>query len=77
MTDYVSKYTEPIVRRMQSTDTTLEALADIIWWIKGYKAGAGDAFAECPFGDDHTEALRLARLDLRMLMDYGWPGRDS
>ena len=44
--------------------TDLDNLADIIWWIKGYIAGAGD-LEECPFGMDHHESLRKARVVLK------------
>jgi len=51
--------TEPI------TQTDLDNLADIIWWIKGYTAGAGDNFESCPFQPLHIESLRKARLALK------------
>jgi len=49
------------------TQTDLDNLADIIWWIKGYIAGAGENFEKCPFTEEHAESLRKARvaLDLR------------
>ena len=49
------------------TQTDLDNLADIIWWIKGYTAGAGENFEKCPFTEEHAESLRKARvaLDLR------------
>lgn len=42
----------------------IDNLADIIWWIKGYKAGAEDNLRPCPFGNDHIESLRKARINL-------------
>ena len=39
----------------------LDNLADILWWIKGYIAGAKDNYESCPFGDDHFESLRKVR----------------
>ena len=54
---------------METTEFTLENLADIIWWIKGYVAGARDNQELCPFTDDHIEALRRARVDLRKLLN--------
>ena len=51
--------TEPI------TPTDLDNLADIIWWIKGYAAGAGDNFESCPFQPLHVESLRKAWLALK------------
>jgi len=49
------------------TQTDLDNLADVIWWIKGYIAGAGENFEQCPFTEEHAESLRKARvaLDLR------------
>ncbi len=41
----------------------LEALADIIWWIKGYNAGV-DADGCADLDDDHLNALRRARIRL-------------
>jgi hypothetical protein len=32
-------------------------LADIAWWLKGYKAGADNTFNGCPFNDAHSESL--------------------
>jgi len=54
---------------METTEHTMQDLADIIWWIKGYIAGAGDNLEPCPFGDNHIEALRRARVDLRKLLN--------
>ena len=55
---------------METNEHTWADLADIIWWIKGYiAAGAGDNQEPCPFGDNHVEALRRARLDLRKLLN--------
>ena len=42
------------------TQADLDNLADIIWWIKGYEAGARDNLEECPFGMEHHESLRKA-----------------
>jgi hypothetical protein len=39
-------------------------LADIIWWIKGYIAGADATYSPCPFGSAHVESLRRARVIL-------------
>jgi len=51
------------------TQNDLDNLADIIWWVKGYIAGAGENFEKCPFTDEHSESLRKARvaLDLRKM----------
>jgi hypothetical protein len=46
------------------TQTDLDNLADIIWWIKGYIAGAKDNYEACPFGDEHIESLRKVRANL-------------
>ena len=44
--------------------TDIDNLADIIWWIKGYYAGAMDECNSCPFTTDHSESLRKIRLIL-------------
>lgn len=41
-----------------------EHLADIIWWIKGYRAGCEADLKLCPFDHAHVEALRKARVNL-------------
>jgi hypothetical protein len=47
--------------------TDIDNLADIIWWIKGYKAGADEDANSCPFGLDHIESLRKIRVLLHGL----------
>jgi len=47
------------------TQIDSDNLSDIIWWIKGYIAGAKDNYEDCPFGDDHVESLRKASLLLK------------
>jgi len=42
----------------------IDNLADIIWWIKGYYAGAMEESNSCPFTTDHSESLRKIRLTL-------------
>ncbi len=49
-----------MTRRFTRTDW--DNLADLIWWIKGYIAGARDNLYDCPFGPDHVESLRKARM---------------
>ena len=53
---------DPIIQR------DLDNLADIIWWIKGYHMGAGDNYNPCPFGLDHIESLRKARVNLESIV---------
>ena len=43
------------------TQADSDNLADIIWWIKGYIAGARENLEECPFTYSHIEGLRKAR----------------
>lgn len=45
------------------TQTDIDNLADIIWWIKGYHAGAKENCEECPFSLEHVESLRKIRLN--------------
>lgn len=42
----------------------VDHLADILWWIKGYLAGADADSNSCPFERGHIEALRKARANL-------------
>lgn len=57
---------------MRATDQEcIDTLADILWWIKGYRASeefGGD------FGDSHIEALRLTRA---WMMDYNRKQEES
>jgi hypothetical protein len=43
------------------TQTDLDNLADIIWWIKGYLAGCEKNYDISPFGTGHIESLRKMR----------------
>lgn len=47
------------------TQEDLDRLADIIWWIKGYIAGARDNAEDCPFSSAHAESLRRAKVNLQ------------
>ena len=44
------------------TQDDIDKLADIIWWTKGYHAGAGSDYEKCPFDESHVEALRKLRV---------------
>lgn len=46
------------------SQTDLDNLADIIWWIKGFRSASDGGYANCPFGTDHIESLRKARINL-------------
>ena len=35
----------------------IDKIADVIWWLKGYFAGARDSYNECPFDMGHVDAL--------------------
>lgn len=48
------------------TQEDIDNLADIIWWIKGYKAGADADGNSCPFGADHIESLRKIRANWKL-----------
>ena len=51
------------------TQADSDNLADIIWWIKGYIAGARENLEECPFAHRHIEGLRKARMLLDKEVD--------
>ena len=40
--------------------TQVDCIADVIWWVKGYIAGARDNLEECPFVHTHIKALQRA-----------------
>jgi hypothetical protein len=46
------------------TQADIDCLADIIWWIKGFRAGCNADFNSCPFDSNHSEALRKTRARL-------------
>lgn len=48
----------PVRRRMTQEDADM--LADLIWFIKGYLTATDDRKF---FGEEHTEALRKARVN--------------
>ena len=56
------------MEKPEITQTDLDNLADIIWWIKGYRAGARDQMEECPFVIDHEESLRKCRVALASIV---------
>lgn len=45
------------------TQTDIGNLADIIWWIQGFIAGAKEAFELSPFNTNHIESLRKIRVN--------------
>lgn len=49
------------------TQLDSDNLADIIWWVKGYRAGADASYSPCPFEKAHEESLAKAR---RILSPY-------
>ena len=51
------------------TQTDLDKLAEILWWIKGYIAGARDNLEESPFVHSHVESLRRARVILKPIVE--------
>ena len=47
----------------------IDHLADIIWWIKGYRSGCEADLKLCPFDENHIEALRKARVNAAHSLD--------
>lgn len=43
------------------TQYDLDAIADMIWWIKGYQAALRDNYDPCPFGSEHLNALEKVK----------------
>lgn len=52
------------------TQEDSDNLADIIWWIKGYRAASEAGYADqaCPFQKTHMDSLRKARVLLENLV---------
>jgi hypothetical protein len=49
------------------SQTDMDNLADIIWWIKGYLAGCADLEATNGLHERHIESLRKVRSHFRRL----------
>lgn len=45
------------------TQHEIDLLADVYWWIKGYRAGV-EFLSDSDFCGEHLEALRKARIEL-------------
>ena len=52
------------------TQEMVDKLADIHWWIRGYRM-SGD----CVFNVEHLDALRIARVKLMNLMELKNKGK--
>lgn len=39
------------------TESDRSCFRDLVWWLKGFKAGAEGNLSNCPFDDDHLKAL--------------------
>lgn len=50
------------------TEGDRDNLADLVWWLKGYKAGAGNNFNECPFNEDHLNVLSKLIRNMRSIL---------
>ena len=55
---------KPETKTPEFTCRDSDNLADIIWWIKGFVAGAEGNWENCPFTSEHEESLRRARVAL-------------
>lgn len=53
------------------TRENLDKLCDILWWFKGYVAGAKDSFENCPFDENHITALSKAIKNEKELTHLG------
>ena len=42
------------------TQEEIDYLADMVWWLKGYYNGANSSFENCPFNENHLDALDKA-----------------
>ena len=50
------------------TQEDLDRLADIIWWITGFIAGAEKNYKLCPFDKNHIESLRKTRANFLQIL---------
>ena len=58
------------------TREQLDAIADVVWWLKGYQQGSHGSFESCPFDESHLEALAEALRNEKELT-YGPPGKEK
>ncbi len=57
--------------KINLTENDSDRLADILWWIKGFRAAAvanDDTEENCPFGPEHEETIRRVRLALEEII---------
>ena len=47
------------------TQNDHDNLADIAWWIKGYRAAADAGDSSCPFYEDHINSLEKVLIRLK------------
>ncbi len=50
------------------TESDRDCFCDLVWWLKGYKAGAKDNMEECPFDEDHLKALDKLIRNMRSVL---------
>ena len=43
-------------------------LCDLVWWMKGYHAGAEKNFNDCPFGEHHFKTLGKLVENMRSIL---------
>lgn len=51
------------------TQLELDALADILWWVKGYIWGCNYFDNDCVFDDFHVKALKKAKEVLQLKLN--------
>jgi len=51
------------------TQHEIDLLADILWWVKGYRASGTDP--ECPFTADHERAMQKIKITLQERLQTG------
>jgi hypothetical protein len=51
------------------TEDDRDCLVDMLWWLKGYKKGSNDNFNECPFHQDHLNALDKVVREMREILN--------
>lgn len=64
--EYESKL-ESAVSKLTETDR--DNICDILWWMKGYKKGAGDSFETCEFHQHHLDTLELMARTMREILN--------
>lgn len=54
---------------MARRDIHSDLVADVIWWVRGYRAAMEQSGGVCPFGGRHEDALAELRMEYKERTD--------